>query len=158
MTLLLLPALLLNLLVFSPVAPGPQGEGALAGDTLVWLATGATKAVEDLVPGERLQGWGDKGVVQVEVKAVVRKNASGYWAAKTSGGTLRASGNLWVATAAGTLIPLERGSGQSLLTLLKATLSATPATFRQYPSNLPLFNVELTQPGLFFAGGLLVHD
>jgi hypothetical protein len=158
MTLLLLPAILSNLLVFAPAPPGPQGEGGLAGDTAVWLADRSVKAVEDLVAGDRIQGWTDKGPTVVEVKAVVRKNASGYWTAKSTLGTLRGSGNLWVATSEGSLLKLENLSGESLLTLQKAGLSATPTSTRQYPSNLPLFNVELTRPGLFFAGGLLIHD
>jgi hypothetical protein len=164
MTLFLLPFALLNLLTFQSPTPGPSGEGALAGDTLIQLADGSTKAVADLAPGMLLQGWKNgSGPVPVVLKAVVRLNATAYRVARTAQGTLRASNNLWVATASGSVVKLSALAAKSpegdLVGLApKGTQSFPVLGSREYPSNLPLFNVELASPGFFMAGGVLVHD
>ncbi|MEI8094118.1 MAG: hypothetical protein WCG80_07905 [Spirochaetales bacterium] len=164
MPLFILPLALLSLLTFQASTPGPSGEGALAGDTLIQLADGTAKAASDLVAGDLLQGWKNgKGPVSVVLKAVVRLNANAYQAVRTAQGTLRASGNLWVATASGGLVKLSALAGQGpagdLVGLAtKGTQSIPVLGKREYPSNLPLFNLELAAPGLFVAGGVLVHD
>ena len=160
MSLFALPLLLLNLLTFVTPGLGPQGEGALAGDTPVLMADGSSKNLSDLSKGDLVQGWNpEKGLVPVAVKAVVGNYSNAYWALRTSQGTLRASPNLWAATAKGTLVQVSELEQQELLTLKDKKLQSTALTARrQYPANLRMFNLDLVVPSLYFAGGLLVHD
>jgi len=160
MTLFALPLMLLNLLSFVAPAPGPQGEGALAGDTPVLMADGSSKNLSDLKKGDVVQGWNpEKGLVPVVVKAVVGNYFNAYWAVRTAQGTLRTSANLWVASATGALVQVSNLQQEDLMALRETKLQTAVLTARrQYPANLRLFNLDLAVPGLYFAGGLLVHD
>lgn len=141
--------------------PGPRGEGALAGDTAILLADGTTKDLEDLKTGDLVAGWTAEGkLAPVRVKAVTRANFTKYRTLKTAATSLRGSFNLWVAAVPDRLVPLGKLTTADKVFQPTAKVLLTPAVTesRDYPSNLALYNVELATPGLFVAGGVLVHD